>query len=268
MKYSFGTSPSSGAIPTRARAAGGFTLIELLTVIAIVALLVALVGGAGIAVIRKRQEAVTQSVLNSLDRALDEYITINGAPPAYRAQDWDRVPGNGYRFDSFPDYKGQKHPNRPDASVFIRKAQGTGEIDSIIRGIGEDFLVTTPNEDSGQIDQSNPNDTLDPSVIDFWGLDVWSNDLDTDSKWGITQQQLVYYVHPDNTLAQELYGQCVNRRPYFMSAGRDQRYGLGGEQTGSAKKIVEAWLDDNLYSYDVGPANLSDDFWSSHRMEY
>src|SRR5690606_36743971 len=55
--------------------------------------------------------------------------------------------------------------------------------------------------------------------------------------WPIREQSLIYYVHPNNRRsradasldeypdAQELYGACVNGRPYFFSAGPDGFYG-------------------------------------------
>lgn len=249
--------------------ARGFTLIELLTVIAIISVLIAMIGGVGLHIIQLRQNAVTESVLITLDRALDEYMAqAGGVAPRYLPDDYDKVPGNGYKVLNFPLYRNERHPARPDASVFLRRAQGTGAVDAIVGGLSEQFLIVTPNGPTGQIDPNEPNDDLTPSVVDLWAVEPWPNDPDDDSTWDITKQQLVYYVHPDNTLAQDLYGQCINRRPYFMSAGRDQKYGLGSEfPVGAVQEDVEAALDDNLYSYEVGPANRTADFWATFRSK-
>jgi len=246
---------------TLSRCAKGFTIIELLAVIAIISILMALIGGVGLSVIKSRQDAVTQSVLVALNRALEEYIgQVGGSIPPYDPMDYDKTPGDGYTFTNFPLYPtsgGQRNPARPDAAVFIRQALGTGEVQSIIGSIPDRFLIVTQNNTSD-------NDRT-PSIVDYWANKNWPDDR-MGNKWDIAAQQIIYYIHPDNQLAQDLYGQCLNRRPYFMSAGRDGKYGLGSEFGNAATQDdVEAALDDNLYSYAPGEPNRDAGFFNSYR---
>lgn len=252
----------------------GFTLIEMLIVIIIVAVLVALIAGVGVAVFRGREEALTRNVLMSMDRALQEYIDANSnSLPPFSIDAFDRVPGEGHRinggldsmgnrpyFVAFPT-GGQRYPVRPDASVFIKQARGTGEADAIVAGLGERFLRLTISSPTGDAVERDAT----PSVVDAWASDDWP-DADDGEHFPIELQQVIYYIHPDNRLAQELYGRCINRRPYFMSAGRDRLYGLRRELGASAaKEQVEASLDDNIYSYPVGDANRTTEFFDTYR---
>lgn len=254
---------------TLGRTARAFTLVELLVVITLIAILVGLIGGVGARVVQSRKVAVTQGILGALDRALDEFNALTSSIPAYRPEDYDKVPGeNNDSSDTkfFPLYRGGNHPTRPDASVFIRQVFGTGEVDAIIRGMGERFLIITPGKDDGTTDSSEPNDDFTPSVVDYWAQEPWSDDAQN-KKWDITKQQLIYYVHPDNLMAQDLYGQCINRRPYFMSAGPDLKYGLGSEFNAASrtKEKVEGALSDNIYSYTVGEPLTDQQFYTEWR---
>lgn len=216
-------------------------------VISIIVVLVALIGGVGIAVLRKQKASVTENVLATLDRALDEYIQNAGAPPPYSPLDYEKYPGESHTGSSyFPTYLGATHVRRPDACVFLRQAMGTGQVQPIIAGLGERFLVLTVTDPNGTPAQKDTT----PSVVDAWAKGDWAK------PWDIYQEQVIYYVHPDNALAQDLFGRCVNRRPYFFSAGPDQRYGLTkeGDPSGSGVSVAEAEeaIADNVYSYPVG----------------
>ncbi len=252
---------------------GGFTLLEMLAVVAIILVLVGLIGGVGIRVLRGQKVSQTQNLLLTLDRALDEYITANrGAIPRYIVGDastnqYQEVPGkNNDVSDSkfFGDYAGEKkNPKRPDAAVFIRQALGAGEASAIIQGIPAQFLFVTRGGEGGR--ETTGNQDLTPSVIDSWGSRDWPTD-DNGNLWDITRQQVIYFVHPDNRLAQDLYGQCLNRRPYFFSAGPDLKYGLASEMpSGAMQPDVEALVADNIYSYPPGPINKEPAFFSGFR---
>jgi len=230
---------------TQSRA--GFTLLELLIVIGIITLLVGVLLAVGLRAIRSQDERATKNVLISLDRALSEYILVAGSIPKYNAQAYAQVPGP----DNTPGL------DRPDSSVFIRQATGYGEVDAIIRGIPERFLITTV---TGPESDPIAGDTT-PSVIDAWAVvdELWQ------APFPVAAQQLVYYVHPENVIAQELFGRCVNGRPYFMSAGPDRKYGFESEYseiTNSQQRLDAAFkaLEDNIYSYTPGPAKKDSDY--------
>jgi len=247
------------------RSRSGFTLLELLIVIGIITLLVGVLLAVGLRAIRSQDERATKNVLISLDRALSEYILVAGSIPKYNPLAYSRVPGpdlldpndglniatSDRAFLAYPVGSTVRHPIRPDAAVFTKQVSGYGEVDAIIRGIPERFLVSTVTGPESDPVAGDPS----PSVIDAWAI--------VDALWPaphpIARQQLIYYVHPENELAQDLYGRCVNGRPYFMSAGPDRRYGLTSEfadQNLSAAAEREAALkalEDNIYSYTPGP---------------
>ena len=238
------------------RAARAFTLIELLTVIAVISILLTIVLVAGSGVLADQRVKLTKNVLINLDRALDEYITSVGAVPAYGVVDesnnpYRKVPGDDNNVQAYGTGTSNKHCARPDAAAFIKQTRGYGMVDGIITGIPERFLrltVTAPN--SPNTVEGDPT----PSVVDAWSSTGWPAGENGDA-FAIEQQQVIYYVHPDNTLAQDLFGQCVNRRPYFMSAGPDKLYGLTNEplRDGATVEEAESFTKDNVYSYPVGP---------------
>ncbi|MDX2114357.1 MAG: prepilin-type N-terminal cleavage/methylation domain-containing protein [Planctomycetota bacterium] len=258
-------------VSMRPRARRAFTLIEILVVAAVIVVLLAIVAGVGVAVLNRQQGTATSQVLSTLDRALDEYMQTagNGAPPKYSRADYVEVPGPSVVLgDSkyFRDFgsAGTSYPIRPDAAVFVRQTIGAGRVQDIIQGIGERFLRLTTTPGQGAVSGRDIDPT--PSIVDLWAKEDWVAPFDPATSSGDTNQSLIYYVHPNNLLAQELYGRCVNGRPYFMSAGPDRKYGLRSEFPASATKDeVENALKDNVYSYAVGPANLTQDFFDGYR---
>lgn len=262
---------------------GGFTLIELLVVAAIIVVLLGLIGGVGVVVIHNQQSSATQNVLYTLDRALEEYMVASGGnPPPYRRDDYVGVPGPDAMLNSqdyfraYPVGGNMRHPLRPDAAVFLRQAIGYGQVQGIISGIGDRFLriTTTPAGTTPPPPGSDWDRDLDPtpSVVDVWAEPNWPDG--PTAPWCLIGQQVIYYVHPDNLLAQQFYGKCENRRPYFMSAGPDRFYGIhGGSPLGNEfdrivghhglrqeqgeqdpefrQRVLRKAREDNLYSYPV-----------------
>lgn len=260
-QHPFGVPRVRSAASRRSRA--GFTIIELLVVVTVLLILVGLITGVGIRVFRNQEASVTRGVLQTLDRALDEYQVTKNAAPDYRLDDYRRVPGEDPATASseyFRTYRGKEYPRRPDVAVFLKEALGVGQVKSVIGGVGERFLVVTAVPGSSDDVESD----VTPSVVDAWATDSWT------TPWDPVKQQLIYYVHPRNELAQDLYGRCINGRAYFMSAGPDLKYGLkrdmgeGAESTAD-KATVEGFLDDNIYSYAVGPANKTQAFYDQMR---
>ncbi len=246
--------PRAGTVrPTRL----GFTLIELLTVIAVIGILTAIVLVVGANVLGNQRVKQTESTLMALDRALEEYITVVGAIPRYDPEAYEDVPGDSNGTQSYAD---GLHCARPDAAVFLRQVRGFGEVDAIWQGIGERNLRLTINNPADADDPTSVAGDPTPSVVDAWAASGWPGTgpgTPPDERFDVAQQQVIYYVHPDNTLAQDLYGQCLNRRPYFMSAGPDMLYGLRNEppfeETPVTVERAESFVEDNVYSYEPGP---------------
>jgi prepilin-type N-terminal cleavage/methylation domain-containing protein len=235
---------------TQAPRATGFTLVELLAVIAIIVILMGIVLVAAGNISGKRKVALTQDVLGALDRALDEYHITTGVYPAYKPDSYQNVPGESNQTET---YLGGDHAPRPDAAVFIRQARGVGAVDAVLAGIPDRFLMTTVDTGGTFPDADDPT----PSVVDAWAVTPWPPD-DGGRQYGIAQQQVVYYVHPANDYAQDLYGRVPpGGRPYFVSAGPDMKYGLLDEVPEDVEdgrdEIAESYLADNVYSYPVDP---------------
>jgi prepilin-type N-terminal cleavage/methylation domain-containing protein len=257
-------------VPTLRR---GFTLVELMIVISIIAILVGIVIASSLGVAQRQQKRATRGLLEGLDRVLEEYRIATGAFPIYNVDSYEGVPGPDNRPVVFPASAGgdgELHPARPDAAVFLRQVTGFGEVDSIVREMPSRFMRVTIAQDLTAEQQD-----VTPSFVDTWAEPNWPPPNNASEPFPIRSQQVIYYVHPENLLAQALYGQCVNGRPYFMSAGSDRKYGLGadldrqdGESDDAFQARVEGYLKDNIYSYEpVGPANRDSSFFLDVRSD-
>ncbi len=231
----------------------GFTLVELIVVVAVIAVLLSISLGVGSVVTSNSQRAATQNVLISLDRALQEYIDEIDAIPPFVPQEYAGTPGPSSVLTPYTlGSTTYRHPRRPDAAVFLEQASGVGVVSDIVGGLPGRFRVPTLNLNSGGGLGAGLTNTSDPvpTIVDVWADESWN------TPWDLTQQQVIYYVHPDNYLAQDLFGQCVNGRPYFISAGPDKLYGLYDDATLRIEETYEAVLaaqEDNLTSYPVDP---------------
>jgi len=280
----------------------GFTLIEMIAVVSIIAVLMGLAVTTGVLVIKRQEVATTKGLLSSLDRALEEYIVeLGGTIPPYIDTAYFGVPGpaltagGGFATNDPDDmspnsfYLSKAYPRHPDAAVFIKQASGIGAVDQIISGLGDRFLIPTPSFD-GPDDPDIEEQDVTPSIVDPWGdTTLWAATANDPSvnDWPILDPaaRVIFYVHPNNRLAQDLYGECVNGRPYFFSAGPDGLYGTTSQLSGSgtiapntivspgvngapdityATQAVDA-LEDNIYSYPVGPAHTDEHFNEMYR---
>ena len=275
------------ALHNNRRILRGFTLIEMLVVISIIVILITLVVTSGMLLIGRQDRATTRGILSTLDRALEEYVVETGAFPPFIPASYEKTPGRqvvvGGDENVNEIYLDRDQVRHPDASVFLRQAQGVGQVNAIISNIGDRFTVTTEVEDSDADDGTNEMDTT-PSIVDAWGDTAdWAATSRTDNDdeaWSILHPSahLIFYVHPNNRLAQDLYGRCVNGRPYFFSAGPDGLYGTSSQFTedgspdptdigvnssgvqATYSELAILGMEDNLYSYSVGPARDDDDF--------
>lgn len=210
---------------------GAFSLLELLAVVGIIGLLSALVLAASLAVAKKQRRNATQNMLFKLDQILEEYVAQRNTIPGFVPEAYVDVPVSPRPLST---YRGEQYPARPDASVFIRQVQGVGECDTLIASIPESYLIQTETDEV-------------PSVVDSWA--TWPED----------ERGIVYYVHPDNVLAQAVLGRCINRRPYFVSAGPDGLfghpfefavYGLHSGTDEEDNESLKGFRADNVYSYE------------------
>ncbi len=230
---------------TRVRTA--FTLIELLVVIIIIVILVGIIAGVGAGLARDSRGQLTRDLLATLDRMVVEYEATTGNLPPYVveqdvATSYNGYPGPDNIVETYGTGPNNRHARRPDASVFLRQMKGVGVADDIAKAIPAKFLVTTIT--GGDSDPT-------PSVVDAWSKKDWAAPYRAD------EQTLIYYIHPSNKLANDLYGRCVNRRPYFLSAGPDNQYGTTRDPLTANEDEAEKALDDNITSYAPGPPNLN-----------
>ena len=246
----------------------GFTLVELLIVITIIAILLAIVIASSLGVAQRQQRKAVRNMLQGLDRALEEYKIATGTFPPYIPESYEEVPGEDNVLTVFPGSAGgddERHPARPDAAVFLAQVQGFEEVDAILQEIPSRFMRVTT------VSNGNPKQQdVTPSIVDLWAEPGWPEPDDAgDPPFPIRKQQVVYYVHPENLLAQALFGACVNGRPYFVSAGPDRKYGMAadspkqdGESDAAYQARLEGYLKDNVYSYDpVGAPNRQQGFF-------
>jgi len=246
----------------------GFSLIEMLAVITVIVILITLVVASGLLVIQRQERAITTGALSSLDRALEEYLVERSAFPPFIPEMYEITPGRkiviGGADNLKERYLDRDQHRHPDASVFLRQARGIGRVNEIVANIPERLTMTT------EVDADGERDTT-PSVLDAWAdPDSWAAtaSLGQDDAFPVLHPaaRLIFYVHPNNRLAQDLYGRCVNGRPYFFSAGPDGLYGTtsqlseNGDRDAAFVESARIGLEDNLYSYEVGPPRDDEEF--------
>lgn len=261
-------------VPARA-----FTLVELVVAIAIILILVGLLAAVGNRAIDMQRESTTKGLLVSLDKALEEYRLVKNGFPKYNPDNYRGIPGDDWEVGdsangaaNMPAFvqitsSAVPEPRKPSAGVFMQQARGVGQCDSILSAIPTSLMRPTPK--AAAHGTASPRDPNANTVLDSWSNEAWFQTPGLPA----SQQTYIIYVHPENRFAQELFGRCVNNRPYFMSAGRDRLFGFkneggpiaAGESPEAYKARIEDALKDNLYSYPAGAPNTTDDFFNSFR---
>ncbi len=273
-------------IPTpRTSRRAAFTLIELLIVIGVIVLLAAITLAVGPRLLDSRKEAVTEQVITGLDGMLETYIQERqgNIPPDINNEfielwegvadgptDSDLERTRAFYGDSnnltgndadivpvYEDSSANKFSIRPSSSMFLYQARGLSEIDNALGQMPPSRLAQVFGQDM----DGNPFDLT--AVLDAWG------------NAARPYERHILYVHPANQRAQQLYGYCQNNRPYFLSAGADGVYGTiqdlpfqlrqgieaGNKPFDDSDRVVQFFrdaLDDNITSYEVRPAFISD----------
>jgi prepilin-type N-terminal cleavage/methylation domain-containing protein len=276
-----------------------FTLIEILISISVIVILVAIVSVVGSGALSGQKAAQTRGLLYSLDRALEEYELAAGSFPRYRTAEYLQRPGpawanpdlsgagpdtdntsvTGKAYATAPDINtgvNIQHHRKPSAGVFIAQARGVTEADAIITSLPSTLLAITPRRNPLPAGQSEDLNAV--TVLDGWSkpIEQWQSAKNgTTPVYPALQQSYIVYVHPENTVAQALYGTCKGGRPYFMSAGPDGLVGLRdetdplfpGEDATKYKDRIHKALQDNVYSYPVGAPDTSDQTFNDYRIK-
>lgn len=242
----------------RTRIAGGFTMVELMVVIVVIIILMGIILTVGSRVIGGQKTSQTTGVLRTLDRALEEFFTDTESFPSFSLQAHKDIQGMSINdpvaLQTYldPDVRmfdnGKEYPSRPTAAVFIEQVRGFGAVDSIIEGVPDQFMRSL----------SRPVGAEEPDGAYVRIADTWDHEI--------------LYVHPDNALAQGLFGKCTNSRPYFLSAGEDGGFGFAIEVPGDdaapdyMDRVLKL-LDDNLTSTPVGEPRRDETFYQDFRRE-
>lgn len=189
-----------------------FSLMEMLIVIALVIVLAGITVVVGRSVTSKAKVDQCRQILQALDATLTEFQAERGAIPPFQVRAYVAPSGVG----------SEAARSRREVAVYIQQVKGYSGIDKQLGTIDASFLVERDQIYTDLAGYPYAGRVLDDdraSVRDPWGMEI-------------------LYIHPneDNEVAFKLFGEPVNDRPYFMSAGPDGEYET---------------LEDNIYSYEV-----------------
>jgi len=122
--------------------------------------------------------------------------------------------------------------------------------------------------------QSFVSDVLNPGLF---SQDPLTRDP---ARFAIRQQVVdawgnpILFVQPGSAAAEGLFGKAQNGRPYFLSAGLDQNYGIGpevrlasGGTTDERERELIGYTEDNVTSSPVGDVITGGSFASAARLQ-
>ena len=258
----------------------GFTLIEMMIVIFIIALLAGLTLGISSSVMRNAEIHKTEDVLKLITMALEEWeleqrrsLTFDGYIPVVGGRYDIQLSGiDGITAPSFAE-QGVEEEDMLQAMrirmvalvLVLKQSESSSEVLSKI--IPDHFCKTSglaPVEihTSDLCNIDGPHSTV---VVDSWGTPVgivFPGRNFADANQQSTQTQFAFDNSGDQTVrdeAEDGLGSCLNERPYFVSAGPDQKWGYrsqshsGNSGPGSKPEGSDPiWEDsiDNVNSYE------------------
>lgn len=257
----------------------GFTLIEMMIVIFIIALLAALTLGISSSVMRNAEIHKTEDVLKLMTMALEEWelekgrsLTFDGYIPVVGGR-YDILLGgiDGIGAPTFAE-QGVEDENMLQAMrirmvalvLVLKQSEASSEV---LSKITPDHFCKTSGLAPDEIHTSDlctidgPHSAV---IVDSWGTPigiVFPGRNFANANQQSTQTQFAFDSSGDQTVrdeAEDGLGSCLNERPYFVSAGPDQKWGYRS-QSNSANSGPGSrpegsnpiWEDsiDNVYSY-------------------
>jgi type II secretory pathway pseudopilin PulG len=251
----------------RHRTPRAFTLVELLITIGIIIILTALTISATVALTRRSEVTQTQMTLTLLDVALTEWQSA-----AARTLSWgdNPLPPNPPVFDI-----GDGTPHVFTLSEVWRRISGNEATRTVLARIPGDLTyvydqsrplppwlpaVPDPDDPDPFLLQANPRYLVQAgladgsvAVLDAWGLPIRAvhpGRVFGPGDAGEADPDGTIFIGDGNSDGwnEEIYGRAESRRPYFVSAGPDGKWG----HVSSANPVVSQQAEDNLYSYRPG----------------
>jgi len=263
----------------------GFTMIEMLIVIFIIALLAALTLGISSSVMRNAEIHKTEDVLKLMTMALEEWelekgrsMTFDGYIPVVNGrydimlggEDGDEIDKPGFSEQGVVDEKMlQAMRMRMVAIVLVLKQSESSS--EVLSKISPSHLCKTSGTAPEEIhtsDVCNISGEHTMVVLDSWGTPLGvvfpgRNYFEANPN-GNPSIDPAFDESGDRTVldqAEDGLGSCLNERPYFVSAGPDQKWGYRfqsnnlnagpGKETPTGSGIF-LWEDsiDNINSYE------------------
>lgn len=269
----------------------GFTLLELLIVVSVVTFLVALLVVVATGALGNQRVRQSEATLRTLERALDEYELARGVYPPLVVDDGSTdtfVEAHVRLFDPAASWNTgneiysrtdrdmsmtatggdlgfsgsdamNRYPLMPTSWFFLEFTLGYGDVEALLADLPSSAYISDVL-DAGAVNSISPlNSDVDRFSIRRQLVDAWGNPI--------------LFVQTGNSAAEGLFGRALNDRPYFLSAGLDERYGVGPEVTATAggsaaNQEVEliGFTEDNLTSAPTGPTQAGGSFQTNVRL--